>query len=90
MYPYFADQTSVSPPWNKGTGALYHERTETAISRCSVNDKDRLPYVIPVITQKPHFLSCTFVPRRVRIFSSICSTRLMDNSQTAEPVHAQL
>ncbi|CAB0019499.1 unnamed protein product [Nesidiocoris tenuis] len=64
MYPYSANQTSVSPPWNKGTGALYHERTETAISRCSENDKDRLPYVIPVITQKPHFLSCNFVPRR--------------------------
>ncbi|CAB0013127.1 unnamed protein product, partial [Nesidiocoris tenuis] len=64
MYPYSADQTSASPPWNKGTGALYHERTETAISRCSENDKDRLPFVIPVITQKPHFLSCTFVPRR--------------------------
>ncbi|CAB0020744.1 unnamed protein product, partial [Nesidiocoris tenuis] len=56
MYPYSADQTSVSPPWNKGTGALNHERTETAISRCSENDKDRLPYVLPVITQKPHFL----------------------------------
>ncbi|CAB0004929.1 unnamed protein product [Nesidiocoris tenuis] len=53
--------TSVSPPWNKGTGALYHERTKTAISRCSENDKDRLPYVLPVITQKPHLLSCTFV-----------------------------
>ncbi|CAB0009620.1 unnamed protein product [Nesidiocoris tenuis] len=44
-----------------GTRALYHERTETAISRCSENDKDRLPYVLPVITQKPHLLSCTFV-----------------------------
>ncbi|CAB0003629.1 unnamed protein product [Nesidiocoris tenuis] len=49
---------SVSPPWSKGT------------SRCSENDKDRLPYVIPVITQKPHFLSCTFVPRRVRFIGS--------------------
>ncbi|CAB0006933.1 unnamed protein product [Nesidiocoris tenuis] len=49
---------------------LYHERTETAISRCSENDMDRLPNVLPVITQKPHFLSCTFVPRRVRLVES--------------------